>query len=95
VNTLRARYCEQQGTNGLHSFLSASTQQVHGNINDNDTYNNVIIGGTRMRDWLGDAMSSPSAVIDKVAEGTLEEDIAGVGPFPCTAGSPNGAFVDG
>lgn len=92
VNTMRTLYCEHQGTPGLHSFLSASTTQEHGNINENPLYNNLTIGGTRLRDWLGGAMNSPTTVIDKIAEGTREQDIIGVLPFPCAVGSPSGAF---
>lgn len=93
VNTLRARYCAQQGTPGIHSFLSASSSSVHGQIFVNTQFNNVTIGGTRMRDWLGQAMSSPDTLVDKIAQGTIEADHPGVNPFPCTVGSPSGAFL--
>src|SRR5262249_59660404 len=82
VNAVRARYCEQKGSNGLHSFLSASTQQQHSNINENNAYNNVTIGGTVMRGWLGAAIAAPAAVIDKVAEGTPQPGHAGLRPLP-------------
>jgi hypothetical protein len=93
TNLMRARYCEQQGTPGLHSFLSAITQSTHGQIFVNTQYNNVTIGGTLMRDWLGQAMNAPATLTDKIATGTLEQDRPGVLPFPCTVGSPSGAFL--
>jgi hypothetical protein len=93
INTLRTNYCSLQGTPGLHSFLRASTPAIHGEVNDNN-WNDAIVGGTVLRDWLGDAMSNPAGVIDKTADGTLQADFAGVLPFPCTIGSPSGAFVD-
>lgn len=43
-------------------------------------WNTATIGGTLLRDW--------------VATGTLELDRPGVQPFPCSVGSPSGAFVD-
>jgi pectinacetylesterase len=94
TNALRTKYCEQQGTTGLHSYLKADSTASHGHIHENPDFNNWEIGGTLLRDWLGDAMANPDAVIDKVATGTLEADWPGVNPFPCTVGSPSGAFVD-
>lgn len=94
INTLRTNYCSLQGTPGLHSFLRASTATIHGEVNSNSDWNNGVIGGTALRDWVGGAMSNPAGVIDKTATGTLEADFPGVLPFPCTVGSPSGAFVD-
>lgn len=93
VNTLRASYCDIQGTPGLHSFLRGSTATIHGQVNSNPDWNNGIIGGTRLRDWVGDAMANPTGVIDKTQEGTLQTDYPGVLPFPCAVGSPSGAFL--
>lgn len=93
VNTVRSHYCSEQGSPGLHSFLRASTTPIHGQVNTNN-WDNAIIGGTRLRDWVGDAMTNPGGVIDKTAEGTLQTDFPGVQPFPCTIGSPSGAFID-
>jgi hypothetical protein len=36
-----------------------------------------------MRDWLESAFTAPDAITDRVEEGTLVQDIAGVEPFPC------------
>jgi hypothetical protein len=93
VNTLRTKYCEQRGTNGLHSFLPDTEPQVHGNINDNTRYYVTTVDGVLMADWIGQAMAAPDAVVDHV--GTGLEDISGVLPFPCDVGSPSSAFVDG
>jgi hypothetical protein len=41
---------------------------------------------------LDQAMASPDAVIDEVATSTIEQDYPGIDPFPCTVGSPGGAF---
>jgi hypothetical protein len=71
VNTLRIKYCEQQGTNGLRSLLSASSTPLHGHISKNTSFNAITIGGTLMRDWLGQAMAAPDSVIDKVTTGTM------------------------
>lgn len=93
TNLLRVRYCAQQGTPGLHSFLSASSSSVHGQIFVNAQYNSVTIGGTLMRDWLGQAMNAPDTLTDEIATGTIEQDRPGVLPFPCAVSSPSGAFL--
>jgi hypothetical protein len=92
LNTLHGRHCAAQGIPGIHDFLRASTATVHTEIGSS-AWDNVIIGGTRMRDWVAGVFTAPAAVIDKVALGTLEADIPGVQPFPCTVGSPSGAFL--
>lgn len=94
VNTARANYCSIQGTPGLRSFLRGSSTSIHGQLNDNTNWNNATIGATLLRDWVGGAMTNPTAVIDKMQEGTLQADYPGVQPFPCTIGSPSGAFLD-
>jgi hypothetical protein len=33
-------------------------------------------------------------VLDRTEEGTLQADHPGVAAFPCTIGSPSGAFLD-
>lgn len=82
VNTLRSSYCSVQGTTRLHAYLRASTTPIHGELNTT-SWDNAIVDGTRLRDWLGGAMTTPTAVADKVEEGTLVPDISGVLPFPC------------
>jgi hypothetical protein len=60
----------------------------------NDTsWNQALIGGTLLRDWVAGAMSDPDSVIDKIATGAIEASRPGVLPFPCTTGSPSGAFL--
>ncbi len=94
VNTLRGRYCGIASVAGVHSFLGAQTQWIHGTINDNQVWNNLTVGGTTLRDWVGAAMTSPDAIPEKIGIGTLEADFPGVDPFPCATSSPSGAFVD-
>ena len=93
VNELRSSYCDIQGAPGVHSFLYASNTAIHGMIND-VSWNNAMIGDTLLRDWVGNAMSDPDGVIDKIATGTIEANRPGVLPFPCAIGSPSGAFLD-
>ena len=83
INELRSSYCDIQGTPGVHAFFRASSASVHGQLN-NDNWVEGIAGGTILRDWLDAAMADPAGVTDKVDEGTLVADIAGVLPFPCT-----------
>lgn len=93
VNELRASYCAIQGTPGVRSFLYGSSSAIHGMITDVQ-WNNASIGGTLLRNWVGDAMTDPDGVIDKIATGTIEADRPGVTPFPCAVGSPSGAFLE-
>lgn len=93
VNALRVNYCASQGIPGLHAFLGAESTSLHTQMTGSN-WDNETIGGTRMRDWLGGAFSSPASVIDKVATRTLEADYPGVAPFPCPIGSPSAAFLD-
>lgn len=92
VNELRASYCDIKGAQGVHSFLFASNSPIHGMINDT-SWNQALIGGTLLRDWVAGAMSDPDSVIDKIAIGTIEASRPGVLPFPCATGSPSGAFL--
>jgi hypothetical protein len=82
VNTLRTNYCHLQGTPGVHSFLRAVSSSIHGEVNTTN-WDDGVVDGTAMRDWVGGAMVNPGAVVDKVEEGTLEDDFPGVLPFPC------------
>jgi len=84
VNTLRTKYCQQQGTPGVFSFFYDSTPYIHGLINVNAEWNNDSIDGVALRDWVGNAMSAPDAVQDRIGLGTLETDYPGIQPFPCT-----------
>ena len=93
VNTLRANYCASQGVPGLHAFLRAESTSIHTQMTGG-AWDTAVIGGTPMRDWVGGVFSSPATLIDKVATRTLEADYPGVAPFPCTIGSPSGAFLD-
>jgi hypothetical protein len=93
INTVRTKYCEQRGSNGLHSWLDDTQPQVHGNINDNQRYNGADVDGVLLRDFLGQAMANPDGVVDLI--GTGLQSVNGVLPFPCDVGSPSGAFVDG
>jgi hypothetical protein len=93
INTLRTKYCEQRGTNGLHSWLDDTQPQEHGNISDSQRYNGADVGGVLLRDFLGQAIADPDGVVDLV--GTGLQSVNGVLPFPCDVGSPSGAFIDG
>jgi hypothetical protein len=84
VNTMRSEYCSIQGTPGIHAFLYDSTPWIHGMINTNPEYNNSVIDGVALRDWLGAAMASPDAVTDLIGLGTLETDFPGIDLFPCS-----------
>ena len=77
----------------MRSFLFGSSTPIHGMIND-PNWDNATSGGTRLRDWVGGAITDPDGVIDKIATGTIEADRPGVLPFPCSVGSPSGAFLD-
>ena len=63
-------------------------------VNRNEHWNGAVIGGTLLRDFVGNAMTNPAGVVDKIQEGTIVPDINGALPFPCTVSSPSGAFVE-
>ncbi len=92
VNTLRANYCNAQGLSGIRSFFTGRTATQHTQVEGHWFYD-AVIGGTSLADWLSGAIAAPDAVVDKIEPGTLEVDYPGVLPFPCTTGSPSGAFV--
>ena len=94
VNTLRANYCSIEGATGIHAFFSAQTATQHTQVSGTKFYS-TFVGGTSIAQWLGGAMTSPDAVTDEIAEGTLATDYPGVLPFPCSIGSPRGAFLEG
>jgi len=93
VNTLRANYCTVQGKTGIRAFFSALSTTQHTQITGTKFYDTTV-GGVSIADWLGSAISAPDGVTDKIATGTMEADYPGVLPFPCTVGSPSGAFID-
>lgn len=82
VNAARAHYCSLRNLPGNRSYLRGSTTSIHGQVLATH-WDNAIVGGTILRDWVGDAMANPAAVVDRVEEGTLVSNIAGVGTFPC------------
>lgn len=94
MNALRGHYCTVKNLNGIHSYLGAEQPWVHGTIADNQEWNNMTVGGTRLRDWVGGAMTSPDAIPEKAGIGNLEASFPGLLPFPCATSSPSGAFVD-
>ncbi len=94
MNALRSHYCTVKNLNGIHSYLGAEEPWVHGTIADNGEWNNMTVGGTRLRDWVGGTMTSPDAIPEKIGQGTLQADFPGLLPFPCATSSPSGAFLD-
>jgi len=82
VNAARARYCATQGLAGLRSFFSAESTSIHTMVASNE-FDTVDVDGTLLRDWLGGAFVDPNAVVDLVADETLQIDYPGVNPFPC------------
>ena len=47
------------------------------------SYTSVITDGQLMNDWIGQSLTDPDGVVDRVAEGSLVGDIPGVNAFPC------------
>lgn len=82
VNTLREHYCAVREATGIHAFFSALSATQHTQITGTPFYETTV-GGVTIAEWLGNAMSTPSGVVDKIATDTLEVDYPGVLPFPC------------
>lgn len=83
VNAMRASWCEMRGTTGLFYWLPAESGGFHTILTDFTRYNTVTAGGITVAQWLADAIDDPTAVVDRVDEGTLVADIPGVAPIPC------------
>lgn len=83
VNRARTNYCATQNTPGLRYFLRADSTSIHGQVANSTHWNGAVVDGTTLRDWVAGAMSTPAAVPDLVAEGTLVADFPGVLAFPC------------
>ena len=82
INALRASYCALQGTPGLRYFLSAQTTSIHGTVTNSGQFTGLTAAGVGLRDWLGDAVTSPAATTDAVSEGTMVATY-GADPFSC------------
>lgn len=82
VNTLRAGYCETLGVPGVRWFLRGRSTSIHGQV-ETSAWNNGVIDGVAMRDWVAGAMGDPAGLVDRVEEGALVADFPGVLPFPC------------
>src|SRR5579871_628772 len=93
IDALRAAYCDVEGMKGLHFWLPAQSTPFHTILTVASRFDTVTAGGVTVADWLGAAMTSPDAVVDRVDEGTLVADYPGVNPIACLA-SPSGAFLD-
>jgi hypothetical protein len=78
-NALRAAYCANQGLNGIHSFLPASSTSMHGLVTVTSRFSSLTADGVVLRDFLSAAITDPDAVVDRVEAGTLSGD-----PFPCS-----------
>jgi Pectinacetylesterase len=94
INAVRTSYCDNQGLNGIRSWLAARTASYHTILRDTTLFTTQTAGGITVRDWLVGAFADPDAVADKVDEGTLVTDYPGVSPIACLPGSPSGAFID-
>jgi hypothetical protein len=95
VNALRASYCAQRGKQGIHYFLPGEDTSIHTMLRDDPRYTGLSADGVDVRDYVAAAMSSPASVVDRVDEGDdIETTYPGVNPFPCSVGSPSGAFLN-
>lgn len=84
ANALRTAYCGLQGTNGLRFFHPSSPTNIHTMLRTNSRFTGLLADGVAPREFLVDAFANPDGVVDRVEEGTLTADVAGVLPFPCT-----------
>ena len=95
VNALRASYCAQRGTPGVHYFLPGEDTPIHTMLRDDTRYTTLSAGDVVVRDFVSAAMANPASVVDEVDEGlSIDVTYPGVNPFPCSVGSPSGAFLN-
>jgi hypothetical protein len=83
INEMRESYCETRDLPGVQYYLPAISESVHVISPRQDLYTSRPVDGVIMRDWLAGGFTAPDAVVDRVEEGTLVADYAGVMPFPC------------
>lgn len=82
IDAMRAAYCVNQGLNGIHAFLPASSSSIHTMLRGDSTFTTLLAGGVSSAQWLGDAVTNPDGVVDRVDEGTIVADF-GAQPFVC------------
>jgi hypothetical protein len=83
INAMRDAYCETRGLRGVHYFLPPVPEDFHVISPRPQFYAEQPVAGVLLRDWLAGAFSDPSAVTDRVAEGTIVAAFPGVHPFAC------------
>jgi hypothetical protein len=88
TNAVREDYCDARGQNGIYFFLPASSTPSHTMLRTDSRFIGLTAEGVSPRDYTFDAMTDPTAVVDRVDEGTLVTDYPGVNPFPCTLPPP-------
>jgi hypothetical protein len=95
VNAMRASYCAQRGKNRIHYFLPGEDTSIHTMLRSDLRYTTLTAEGVSARDYVAAAMTNPASVVDRVDPGAdIETTYPGVNPFPCSVGSPSGAFLD-
>lgn len=83
TNAARTAYCSGAGLNGVHYFLDAVPQSIHGGLLNGAQFNSLDVAGVTIADWVGGAMNDPEGVVDRVEEGALVTQFPGVEPFGC------------
>lgn len=84
VNEMRTQYCATKDYIGVNYFLQPISASVHVISATDAQYMTYQTDGEFMNDWIGQSLIDPDLVVDRVQEGTLVADIAGVNAFPCT-----------
>lgn len=83
TNAARSAYCNGTGLPGVHYFLDAVPQSVHGGLLTGPELNSLQIAGVTLAEWIGGAVDDPESVVDRVEEGNLVAAFPGVQPFTC------------
>jgi hypothetical protein len=83
VNEMRTQYCATKDYKGVNYFLQPTSTSIHVISATDLQFTTVATDGQLMNDWIGQSLSDPDGVVDRVQEGTLVDDIPGVDAFPC------------
>ena len=83
VNAMRTAYCDTAGLDGVNYFLPPVSTSIHVISTDDARFTTLSVDGQTMYEWFANLLADPNGVVDRVEEGALTTDIAGVLPFPC------------
>lgn len=82
INSMRTSACETRDLNGIHYYLTSSTNSVH--VVSLGSLWGQSVDGEVMADWFWNGVNvAPNSVVDRMEEGNFVQQFPGVNAFPC------------